>query len=47
VRETKLLPFGKGLVFRLAILIALPLLPLTLTMIPLEELAQRLVKLVL
>jgi hypothetical protein len=47
VRETGLLPFGKGLVIRLAILVALPLLPLTLTMIPLDELAQRLVKLVL
>jgi hypothetical protein len=47
VRETRLLPFGKGLVIRLAILIALPLLPLTLTMIPFDEFAQTLVKLLL
>lgn len=41
----RLLPFGRQLVVRLAILIALPLLPLILTMIPLEELMERLIKL--
>lgn len=46
-RSTGLLPFGKGLVFRLAIVLCLPLLPLTLTMIPLEELVSRLAKLLL
>lgn len=47
VREMGLLPFGRSLVARLAILISLPLLPLTLTMIPLEELVDRLIKLLL
>jgi hypothetical protein len=47
VRSMRAVPFDKGLVVRLAILIALPLLPLTLTMIPLEELAERLIKLLL
>ena len=41
VREMRLTPFGKSMVLRLALLIALPLLPLTLTMIPLEELIDR------
>ena len=41
VREMGLLPFGRQTVIRLAILIALPLLPLTLTMIPLEDLLDR------
>ena len=47
VRGMRPLPFDRGLVVRLAILIALPLLPLTLTMIPLDELLERLVKLLL
>jgi hypothetical protein len=41
------LPFNSRQVLRLAIIVALPLLPLTLTMIPLEEMAQRLIKLLL
>ena len=45
VRTMRPVPFDKGMVLRLAILIALPLLPLILTMIPLEELVQRLIKL--
>jgi hypothetical protein len=41
----RLVPFDKELVLRLAVLIALPLLPLLLTMIPLDELAKRLFEL--
>jgi hypothetical protein len=47
VRSTGLLPFGKGQMIRLAVVLALPFLPLTLTMIPFEELMSRLVKLLL
>ena len=46
VREMRLVPFGRSAVLRLAILSALPLFPLTLTMIPLEEMLSRLVKMV-
>ncbi len=41
VREMRVLPFGKQTVVNLAILIALPLFPLTLTMIPFEEMIDR------
>jgi hypothetical protein len=41
VREMRLLPFSRGAVVQLAILTALPLFPLTLTMIPLEEMIDR------
>jgi len=41
VRETRVVPFGRATVVRLVILTALPLLPLTLTMIPLEQLIDR------
>jgi hypothetical protein len=41
VREMRLVPFGRQTVVQLAILIALPLFPLTLTMIPLEEMIDR------
>jgi hypothetical protein len=44
VREMGMLPFGRKVVIRLAILLALPLAPLILTMIPLEELLAKLVK---
>ncbi len=47
VREMGLLPFGKTVVLRLALLIALPLFPLTLTMIPLDEMIDRAIALVL
>ena len=40
------LPFDRQTIVRLAILIALPLLPLVLTMIPFDELVERLFKLV-
>jgi hypothetical protein len=47
VREMRLLPFGRNLVMKLFVIIALPLLPLTLTMIPLEEMVDRLMKMLL
>jgi hypothetical protein len=47
VREMRLLPFGRNVVTRLLILLALPLAPLVLTMFPFEVLAQQLIKLVL
>ena len=44
VRGMKLAPFGKETVIQLAVLTLLPLLPLTLTMISLEQLLDRLLK---
>lgn len=41
VREMRLLPISRQAVVQLAIMLALPLFPLTLTMIPLEELLDR------
>jgi hypothetical protein len=41
VRAMGLVPFGRVMVIRLVILIAVPLLPLTLTMVPLEQLIDR------
>jgi hypothetical protein len=43
VSETRLVPFGKELVFSLAIMLAAPLLPLLLTVIPLEEMIDRII----
>jgi hypothetical protein len=40
-REMRLVPFGRSTLVQLAIVMALPLLPLTLTMIPLDELIDR------
>jgi hypothetical protein len=40
-RKMQLVPFGRTTVMQLAILMALPLLPLTLTMIPLDQLIDR------
>jgi hypothetical protein len=37
----RLVPFGRTTVIQLVVLMALPLLPLTLTMIPLEQLIDR------
>ncbi len=45
IRETQPLPFGKRTVVMLAILTALPLLPLALTMMPLNEMITRFAKL--
>jgi len=47
VHEMRPLPIAMGLIVRLAIVLALPLLPLTLTMIPLREILDRLIKIVL
>jgi hypothetical protein len=47
VYEMRLLPFGRNLVLRMLILIALPLAPLALTMVPFEVLVQQLIKVVL
>jgi hypothetical protein len=41
VRDMRVLPFGRATVLSLAVVTALPLLPLTLTMIPLEQLINR------
>ena len=41
VREMRLVPIGRATVLRLAVLMVLPLLPLVLTMIPLEQLIDR------
>jgi hypothetical protein len=41
VREMRLVPFGRATVLRLALLTALPLVPLLLTMIPLEQMIDR------
>jgi hypothetical protein len=47
VREMKLVPFGKEAVVRFIIIIALPLMPLALTMFSAEELVKRLIQVVL
>jgi hypothetical protein len=44
VREMRVVPFTKETVLRLAVVTLLPLLPLTLTMVPLEELLNRFLK---
>ena len=41
LREIRLFPFGRQTIMTLAIVIALPYLPLLLTMIPFEELVTR------
>lgn len=47
VGETRVVPFGKEHVFSLAIVLAVPLLPLLLTVIPLEEMIDRIVAILL
>ena len=44
VREMRLVPFGMVEITRLAAATALPLLPLALTVVPLDELMGRLIK---
>jgi hypothetical protein len=44
VREMRLLPFERKIVVQLAIVIVLPLLPLALTMIPLDQMIDRAIK---
>jgi hypothetical protein len=46
VREMNLVPFSRGDMIQLACATALPLLPLLLTMMPLEELVTRVVKVI-
>jgi hypothetical protein len=46
LKEMKYVPFGLSTVFQLAVITLLPVLPLTLTMISLEELLERLLKMV-
>ena len=46
ITKMRLVPFGKETIVRLAIIVAAPFLPLTLTMIPLEQVIDRVVKLV-
>jgi hypothetical protein len=43
VRQMRLVPFGRLVVLRLAVLVALPLVPLVLTMVPLRDLLRALV----
>jgi hypothetical protein len=43
VREMRLVPFGRATVLRLMLLLVLPLTPLLLTMVPLEQLIDRIV----
>ncbi len=47
VREMRRVPFGKEVVLRLAVVTAAPLLPLTLTMVPLEKVVDYLIKVLL
>jgi hypothetical protein len=47
VSKMRIVPFGKSAVMRIAILTCIPLLPLTLTMIPLDQVIDRLAKFVL
>jgi hypothetical protein len=47
VRTMRLLPFGRSHVFGLAVFIALPLYPLMLTMIPIDQIVDRLFKILL
>jgi hypothetical protein len=47
VRNVSVFPFGKRTLVQLAIIIALPIMPLTLTMFPLNEILGRLLKVVL
>jgi hypothetical protein len=43
IRDMRAVPFGKETVFQLVVVIALPLLPLALTVVPLDELLRRVV----
>ena len=45
VSEMRLVPIGRGTVVRLALILIFPFLPLTLTMVPLDQIIDRLIKL--
>jgi hypothetical protein len=47
ITEMRLLPFSTRTVLRLVILLIIPLLPLTLTIVPLEQMVDRLIRLAL
>jgi hypothetical protein len=47
IRSMRMFPFGRAHVIHLAAILAVPLVPLVMTMIPLEELAQRVFRLIL
>jgi hypothetical protein len=47
VRDARLMPFSRKCVVRLAIMLAIPILPLMLTMIPIDQIVNRALKLVL
>jgi len=47
VSETRIVPFTKETVIRVAIIILFPLAPLTLTMLPLEQIIDQLIKLLI
>jgi hypothetical protein len=47
VSEMRTLPISRNTVMRLVVLIVLPLLPLTLTMIPLSEIVDRAIKILI
>jgi hypothetical protein len=47
VRQMDALPFNKNTVLRLAMVIVLPLLPLALTMVPLDEMIDRAIKILI
>ena len=47
MKEMRIVPFGKEAIVRFLVVIAVPLLPLGLTMFSFEELVKRLVKIVL
>jgi hypothetical protein len=46
VSDMRLVPFGKGTVIRLAIVLVFPFLPLMLTMVPLDQIVDRFIKLI-
>jgi hypothetical protein len=46
VSDMRLVPIGRGTVVRLAFILIFPFLPLTLTMVPIDQIIDRLIKLV-
>jgi hypothetical protein len=46
VSDMRVVPLGRGTVVRLAVVLIFPLLPLALTMVPLDQIITRLIKLV-
>jgi len=46
VSDIRLVPISKRVVLRLAVILIVPILPLTLTMVPLDKIVDRVIKLV-